>query len=339
MSKSIGGVLVHYPHQENVGNVNNYLTSPNLPSLTDYQTASINNPMTLAQGVRNANQTEFIDYDLAIQIKNLQTLMPNNPALQQQYSATLTKVLASRINAQAGITDPSPQPNPWANVQNSLSNDAYNIMYGASRALNGLTYGGLDYLGGKLGIDTQMNNYLQNQTAEGLRNVVQTTGNFAQYGGNLLPMLIGGTTVAGPINMAYNGYKIGKAYDRLQQNPFQGNGSDIIARMKNHQGDKVILQRGEAIPDSMGNPIVHGRALQRETGTYRNYGLDKAIYRHNILRQDAKRIPQIIRNKPVEISPRGQNIYIVKGKNGNFEVVTSPTSNGVTISSTYYLRK
>jgi len=97
---------VHYPHQENVGNVNNYLTSPNLPSLTDYQTASINNPMTLAQGVRNANQTEFIDYDLAIQIKNLQTLMPNNPALQQQYSAALTKALASRINAQAGITDP-----------------------------------------------------------------------------------------------------------------------------------------------------------------------------------------------------------------------------------------
>ena len=113
MSKSIGGILVRYPNQENIGNenkINNYHNSPNLPSLDDNQALSINNinpnPMTLAQGVRNANQTEFIDYDLDMQIKNLQTLMPNNPALQQQYSATLTKVLASRINAQAGITDP-----------------------------------------------------------------------------------------------------------------------------------------------------------------------------------------------------------------------------------------
>jgi len=71
---------VHYPNQENVDNVNkinNYLTSPNLPSLTDYQTASINNPMTLAQGLRNANQAEFADYDLDMQIKNLQALMPD----------------------------------------------------------------------------------------------------------------------------------------------------------------------------------------------------------------------------------------------------------------------
>jgi len=202
--------------------------------------------------------------------------------LQQQYSAALTNALASRINAQTGITDSSvqQQPNPWANVQNSLSKDAYNIMYGASRALNGLTYGGLDYLGGKLGIDTQMNNYLQNQTAEGLGNVVQTTGNLAQYGGNLLPILLGGTIAAGPINMAYNGYKIGKAYDRLQQNPFQGNGSDIIARMKNHQGQLEMLQRGEAIPDNMGNPIVHGKALGHETGTVQNYDLNyvKLLY-------------------------------------------------------------
>ena len=103
---------MHYPNQENVDNVNkinNYLTSPNLPSLTDYQTASINNPMTLAQGLRNANQAEFADYDLDMQIKNLQALMPDNPALQQQYSAALTNALASQLNAQAGITDPSPQ--------------------------------------------------------------------------------------------------------------------------------------------------------------------------------------------------------------------------------------
>lgn len=36
--------------------------------------------------------------------------------------------------------------------------------------------------------------------------------------------------------------------------------------MKNHAGEPVVLQRGEAIPDNMGNPIVHGRVLGRETG-------------------------------------------------------------------------
>ena len=40
----------------------------------------------------------------------------------------------------------------------------------------------------------------------------------------------------------------------------------MIARMKNHAGEPVVLQRGEAIPDNMGNPIVHGRVLGRETG-------------------------------------------------------------------------
>lgn len=210
-------------------------------------------------------------------------------------------------------------------------------MYGASRALNGLTYGGLDYLGNKLGIDTQMNNYLQNQATEGLGNIVQTTGNLAQYGGNLLPMLLGGAMAAGSINMAYNGYKIGKAYDKLQQNPFQGNGSDIIARMKNHQGDKVMLQRGEAIPDSMGNPIVYGNDLKRATGTKRNYGLDKIMYKHNMPKGEVTQIPKYIKNNiPIEISPRGQNVYVIPTPEGNLKLVTSPTNNGITVSSMYY---
>ena len=85
-----------------------------------------------------------------------------------------------------------------------------------------------------------------------------------------------------------------------------------------------MLQRGEAIPDNMGNPIVYGNDLKRATGTYRNYGLDKGIYKHGISREDAQKIPRIIKEQPVEVSPRGQNIYVVKGKNGNFEIVTSP---------------
>ena len=356
MSKAIGKALGRYASQNEYGNetmINNYLISQGLPPLANYQAnqnMQTNNNFTpvtnmLAQGLQQAHPQEIAEHELDMQIKNLQAQLPNNPALQQQYANMLTQALSAQLNGQAGITNlsqPVMQPqqsNPWAVVQNSLSNDINSVMYGASRALNGLTYGGFDYLGNKFGIDTQMNNYLQNQTAAGMGNVAQTTGNLAEYGGNALPMLIGGMVAASPINMAYNGYKIGKAYDRLSQNPFQGNGSDIIARMRNHVGEPVMLQRGEAIPDNMGNPIVHGNDLKRGTGTYSNYGLNKAIYRHGISREDTQRIPKIIHNKPTETNNYGQNIYLVRSKNGMLRVITSPQNDDNIIASMYYLNK
>ena len=238
MSKAIGKALGRYASQNEYGNetmINNYLISQGLPPLANYQAnqnMQTNNNFTpvtnmLAQGLQQAHPQEIAEHELDMQIKNLQAQLPNNPALQQQYANMLTQALSAQLNGQAGITNlsqPVMQPqqsNPWAVVQNSLSNDINSVMYGASRALNGLTYGGFDYLGNKFGIDTQMNNYLQNQTAAGMGNVAQTTGNLAEYGGNALPMLIGGMVAASPINMAYNGYKIGKAYDRLSQIRFK----------------------------------------------------------------------------------------------------------------------
>ena len=99
------------------------------------------------------------------------------------------------------------------------------------------------------------------------------------------------------------------------------------------------MQRGEAILGDNGNVIVHGKSLENATGTLRNYGLNKGIYRHNIARQDAQSIPKIIKQKPIEMSPRGQYIYNTPSKNGNFQVVISPTNKGTIVSSTYYPKK
>ncbi len=104
-------------------------------------------------------------------------------------------------------------------------------------------------------------------------------------------------------------------------------------------GEPVVLQRGEAIHGENGNVIVHGKALGKETGTVQNYGLDKGIYRHSISRADAKRIPNIIKQNPVETNKFGQNVYMLRGDNSNLKVVTSPTNNGTTVSSMYYYRK
>ena len=95
-------------------------------------------------------------------------------------------------------------------------------------------------------------------------------------------------------NIAYNGYKIGKKYDQLVDDPFQGNGTDVVARMKNHNGEPVVLQREEAIQGPNGRVITSGKYFKRATSTERNYGLDKGIYKHEVSRADAQRIPRII---------------------------------------------
>ena len=40
---------------------------------------------------------------------------------------------------------------------------------------------------------------------------------------------------------------IWKESSDIIKNPYQGRGSDIIAKMKNRNGETVLLQRGEAI--------------------------------------------------------------------------------------------
>lgn len=122
MSKAIGKALgARYAAQAEYGNetmINNYLTSKGLPSLANYQTTpnmqstpiiSNNNftptPEMLVQGLRQAHPKEISEYELDMQIKNLQSQLPNNPVLQQQYSAALTNALGSQINTQADITN------------------------------------------------------------------------------------------------------------------------------------------------------------------------------------------------------------------------------------------
>ena len=224
-------------------------------------------------------------------------------------------------------------------AENSLLEDALNTLYGANRAINGITFGALDWFGSKKGIDTQMNDYLQMQDAQGQGDAIRSAGNVAEYGG--AAMSVGNLAKAGyeQGNMLYQGHKIGKAYDQLKENPFQGSGGDVIAKMKNHNGESVVLQRGEALPSESGTPIVYGKDLKLATGTKRNYGLDKGIYKHDISRVDAQRIPRIVRKQPVETNNYGQNVYLVRSKNGELKVVTSLKDGDNIISSMYYIER
>lgn len=70
---------------------------------------------------------------------------------------------------------------------------------------------------------------------------------------------IAGKTAFEAARPFYNAYQIRRAYDRLQKDPFQGSGRDVIARMKNHNGETVMLQRGEVLKKDDGSIIASGK--------------------------------------------------------------------------------
>ncbi len=232
----------------------------------------------------------------------------------------------------------------WRNLDGvageALKGFGKGAIYGATRPLNGASFGALDWadrqLGGNL---TQLGQEIQQDTdLAGMGTLNKYINNGLELAGSAVA--IGNNPVSrygiGTAENAYNSYKIGRAYDRLQQNPFQGSGQDVIARMKNHEGKNIVLQRGEVSRDTNGNIIASGgNSFLRQTGTKSNYGLNKAIYKHNVPKEQVTKIPKIIKQKPVETNKFGQDVYLYKTQKGNVKVVTSPTEKYKILSSMY----
>ena len=87
-------------------------------------------------------------------------------------------------------------------VDNIVGTQNYlDAAYGANRAVNGLTFGGVDYLGDKLGFDSQMNEYLELLSPEE-RMLRQGLGNAAEWGGSIIGLNAG---LRG-INSAWTGF-------------------------------------------------------------------------------------------------------------------------------------
>ena len=283
-------------------------------------------------GFGNMNIREAIDNHTGINQSPLPVLNLNQNPMQPNVPNSVENNLS---------IDGVNQSNVWSqqkmrNIENGLLMNGLDTMYGMNRAINGISFGGLDWLGSKLGYDTQMMEYLRLKDEQS-RNLTQVVGQLAEYGGTALTG--GGLAKLGynQANILHNGYKIGKKYDQLIENPYQGSATDVVVKMKNHDGNPVILQRGEAIKGQNGEVIASGRALRRAVGSDSNYGLDKGIYKHNVSRADAQRIPRIIQRQPVETNDYGQNVYLAKSKNGPFRIVTSPKNGDNIIASIYYV--
>ena len=64
-------------------------------------------------------------------------------------------------------------------MPNMFTDDIADMIYGAGRIINGMSGGGLDYLGERYGIDTRMNDYLSLKDEEGTGEQVRHLGNRA----------------------------------------------------------------------------------------------------------------------------------------------------------------
>jgi hypothetical protein len=215
------------------------------------------------------------------------------------------------------------------------------VVSGLGRVAGGATLGATDWLDRKAGSHLASLDADLQRSAEsaGLGGWNKTAKFASELGGNMLFGGMAGKKAFETARPFYNAYQIGRAYDRLRKDPFQGSGRDIIARMKNHNGETVMLQRGEVLKKDDGSIIASGKSLGRVTGTERNYGLNKAIYKHDVPREQVTRIPKTIKGKPVETTDLGQDVYMYKARDGNYRVVTSSTPKGKTVSSMYKIER
>ncbi len=233
-------------------------------------------------------------------------------------------------------------PNPYLIEENNtqyfsktfgdyFAENILDVSYGVNRAVNGLTFGELDKLGKRYGFDSSMSDYANLRGGN-----IRQLGEYAQVGGNMLPTFLLGGTVGNAIRPYYNAWQIGRGYDRLKTNPYQGKGTDVITRMKNHNGETVMLQRGEAIPGENGRVITSGgKSFKKATGTERNYGLNKAIYKHDLDKSQVTKMPKMLRENPVQSNEYGQYVYENTTPKGKLRLVTSKINDGKNVSSMY----
>ena len=135
------------------------------------------------------------------------------------------------------------------------------IVSGLGRVAGGATLGATDWLDRKTGghlasLDADLQRSAEGAGLGGWNKAAKFA---SELGGNMLFGGIAGKTAFETARPFYNAYQIGRAYDRLRKDPFQGSGRDIIARMKNHNGETVMLQRGEVLKKDDGSIIASGK--------------------------------------------------------------------------------
>jgi hypothetical protein len=141
-----------------------YLDPRGADTFSDMKTIDVeneNSPNPQANAIQNyLYNNDSYNYNL---------LYGNTPPSSAQ-TQTIDATSTLPINQPNNITQATPnlnqdfQPSIFTqqkrrNVENDLLMDAMDMLYGMNRGINGMTLGGLDWLGNKFGFDSKMNNY------------------------------------------------------------------------------------------------------------------------------------------------------------------------------------
>lgn len=112
--------------------------------------------------------------------------------------------------------------------------------------------------------------------------------------------------------------RIEKGVEEVSQHPERGTADgkfDILATIKNDL-KTFIINRGAAIVNKSGEVVVRGRELQRETGTFRNFGFSKMVFGKGMNAEQMAQLPIFLREyQPAEITERTE-IYRIPNENG-----------------------
>ena len=218
------------------------------------------------------------------------------------------------------------QNNVWAQqrmrkVENGLLMDSLDTMYGMNRAINGISFGGLDWLGNKLGYDTQMTEYLKLKD-ERDRNLAQSVGQLAEYGGGAL-------TGGGLANTAQYGYnqflRMNGRRNLVNQLQRGNNFSDIymgkidkdklraLNNVRRIEGAEPIVSRKATIPKDRVQHIYEERILgDRYTPEDASNTIYDALFNSNSQVQ-----PSRYRTLQKFESPTPNRVIVGKIRNGN----------------------
>ena len=138
---------------------------------------------TLDNFMQNSTRTEDLEYKLAQGDSIVDEVEQERQAMMKAMNS-LPKQHGSSLDDNDMMRNARVQ-RAKHEMMNSLSQDFLDMSYGVNRAVNGLTAGGLDYLGGKFGFDSRMNNYL-NLLSSDERKYREQLGTLTEIGGTAL---------------------------------------------------------------------------------------------------------------------------------------------------------
>lgn len=126
--------------------------------------------------------------------------------------------------------------------------------------------------------------------------------------------------------------KVRDGWEEVKYKPLEGTreGKDeALVKLLAGGIKEYIINRGAAIKDpKTGDIIVQGPELAKATGTNRNFGFSKMIFKHGITAEEAQLLPEIVRDYNPITEGKDTVFRIPKDENHNYRIVFKENKDG-----------